>query len=370
MAKKRQALKNVHQASWMFGHPVLRADNNSKASWSARTASPYYQKGGGWFAQLDGNVQTGDDWAAVYIPVNELPVSVFEEAQWSYYMTTADGYGVNIVVWLHDPDDFDNRVEVTQQGDNANLDRGAGWNAHEFNTATTQMFYYGELTMAATLETNLTAGTQYTWAQFQADNLFKDWVIYRISIEFGWRGSGTFGSAYVAEIKLNEVPVPLFPRTVGHKRDVLTTKTIIGGAATALDVVSEHATTGTDWDFDFGGAGYITKAIVTIATTSLTERLALFLYSVPPTGVVDDNVASNAPLAADIPYFVGVIDFPALVDRAAGGPSYAVASPSTTGNLPLGFETNKIYGILVELDGGTLGNVLCSIHLFADMEDN
>ncbi|KKM64349.1 hypothetical protein LCGC14_1502340, partial [marine sediment metagenome] len=106
------------------------------------------------------------------------------------------------------------------------------------------------------------------------------------------------------------------------------------------------------------------------ATTTLTERLSLFLYSVPPAGVVDDNVASDAPLAADIPNFVGVIDFPALVDRAAGGPSYAVASPSTTGNLALGFEANKLYGILIGLDGGTLGNVLCSIHLFADMEDN
>lgn len=366
MTVKRQALKNVFQASWLFGHPVLRADNNSKAEWSAATTSPYNQKGGGWLAELYGGVQTNDDWAAIYIPVNEMPLTAFEKAQWSYYMTTSDSFGVNIVIWVHDPADFDNRAEITQMGSAALLDKAAGWGAHEFNTATTQMFYYGE----GTTGTALTAGTQYTWEQFQADALFKDWLIYRISLEFGWQASGTFGTAYVAEVKLNEIPIPLFPRTPTHKKDVLTTKTIIGGAATALDVVSEHATTGTDWDFDFGGAGYITKAIVTIATTSLTERLALFLYSVPPTGEVNDNVASDAPLAADIPYFVGVIDFPALVDRAAGGPSYAVATPSTTGNLPIGFETNKIYGILVGLDGGTLGNVLCSIHLFADMEGN
>ena len=294
MAKKRQALKNVSSASWLFGHPVLRADNNATAAWTTNMTSPIYQKGGGWTAEFFGGVQTGDDWAACYIPVNELPVSHFQEAQWSYYMTATETMGINIVIWVHDADDFDKRAEITQLGGHADLEKSAGWNAFEFTSDTAGMFYYGENTEG----TLLTAGTQYTWAQFQADNLFKDWVIYRISLEYGWEASGTFDLAYLAEVKLNEVPVPLFPRNSTHRRDVLTTKTIIGGAAAALDVVSENATTGTDWDFDFGGTGYITKAIITIATTTLTERLALFLFSKPPTGEVNDNVASDSPVAA------------------------------------------------------------------------
>lgn len=207
MTVKRQALKNVTQASWLFGHPVIRSDKNSVAYWARPTQSPLNQKGGGWMACLYGGVQTGDDWAALYVPVNEMPISLFEKAQWSYYMTGTETMGVNIVLWVHDPDDFDNRAEITQLGGHSGLEKAAGWNAHEFNPATTQMFFYGENTTG----TNLTAGTQYTWNQFQADNLFSRWTIYRISIEHGWEASGTFDPVWVSEVKLNEVPIPLKP---------------------------------------------------------------------------------------------------------------------------------------------------------------
>ncbi|KKK60052.1 hypothetical protein LCGC14_3028210, partial [marine sediment metagenome] len=280
MTAKRQAHKNVNVASWMFGHPVLRADNNSKAQWSSRTASPYYQKGGGWLAELIGGVQTGDDWAAIYIPVNELPVQAFDAAKWSYYMTTADGYGVNMVIWVHDGEDPDKRAEITQQGDNAGLARGAGWNAHKWNIDTTQMFYFGENVPGTT---QLTSGTQYKWSQFQADPLFKDWYIYRVSIEFGWRGSGTFGTASVAEVLLNEIPIPLLPSVTGsQRRTVPVQKTMIADAKAAGDVYSENATTGTDWDFDFGGTGYITKGVI-VHDAQMSERFVLYLFSQPPT---------------------------------------------------------------------------------------
>ncbi len=209
MTVKRQALKNVNTASWLFGHPQLRADNNSIAYWARTTSSPYYQKGGGWQPCLDGRVQTGDDWAAVYTPVNELPLHKFEEALWSYYLVSAEASGVNIVIWAHDGDDFDKRAEITQLGNHADLEKGAGWNAFEFSSTTAGMFYFGE---GVSTKTQLTAGTQYTWSRFQNDPLFRDWLIYRISIEFGWLGSGTFGKAFVGEIKLNEVPIPLVPR--------------------------------------------------------------------------------------------------------------------------------------------------------------
>ena len=207
---KRQALKNVFNASWLFGHPVVRANLNSVAYWSRPTTSPLGQKGGGWMPCLHGRLQTNDDWAACYIPVNEYPITHFTEAQWSYYMTSTQTMGVNIVIWVHDADDFDKRAEITQLGGHADLEKTSGWNAFEFTTSTAGMFFYGENTTG----TNLTAGAgnQYTWSQFQADNLFKNWVIYRISLEYGWEASGTFDQVWIGELKLNEVPIPLIPR--------------------------------------------------------------------------------------------------------------------------------------------------------------
>jgi len=192
----------------LFGHPSLFAMNNGEAAWVKGQISPLDQKSPtGWLVRLYGGVQTGDDFARVNIPVFELPVTAFNSAQWSYYMTNTETMGVNIVVWVHDPNDFDKRAEITQLGGHSGLEKAAGWNAHELDTSVTQFFFYGE----GTTGTGLTAGTQYTWAQFQADGLFKTWTIYRITIEYGWEASGTFEDAFVADVKLNGYPVFLRP---------------------------------------------------------------------------------------------------------------------------------------------------------------
>jgi len=191
----------------IFGKPVLRAANNGKAQWTRVNDLSQWQKGTGWQANLYGGVQTNDDWAAMFVPVAELPVLDFKSAMWSYLMTAAQTMGVNTVIWVHDPNDFDNRAEITQLGGHADLPKAAGWNAFSFSPATAGMFFYGE----GTTGTGLTAGTQYTWAQFQADVLFKTWTIYRISLEYGWEASGTFDNVWVAELKLNGVQIPIRP---------------------------------------------------------------------------------------------------------------------------------------------------------------
>jgi hypothetical protein len=191
----------------MFGKPTLRYANNGKASWSKVNNLSQWQKGTGWQSNLYGGVQTGDDWAAFFVPVMELPVSEFNEALWSYYMTGAQTMGVNIVIWIHDPTDFSKRAEVTQSGNAAGLGKSAGWNSHNFNPATTQMIYYGENTTGS----GLTAGTQYAWTSFQADAVFKNWTIYRISLEYGWEASGTFDNVWLAECVLQNVPIPIIP---------------------------------------------------------------------------------------------------------------------------------------------------------------
>ncbi len=235
MGVQRQTLKKSAQANWLFGHPVLRSTGVSQAYWAKSTISPYNQKGGGWLALLNGGVQTGANYAAIDVPVNEMPIGMFNGADWSYYMTGTETMGVNIVVWVHDGNELDNRAEVSQVGGAAGLAKAAGWNAHTFNPDTTQMFFYGENTTG----TALTAGTQYKWTQFQSDQLFKNWLIYRISLEYGWEASGTFDPVWVAEVNLGSgdflIPVPLVPTRDDLEAPVYQYATATTGAlATAL----------------------------------------------------------------------------------------------------------------------------------------
>ena len=167
----------------IFGAPVLRSANAGRVGWSDNPA--YLQKGSsGYSANLYGGAQSGnDDWAAIFIPVSEVPVKDFKSALWTYYMTNAESMGINIVVWVHDPNDNDKRAEITQLGNIAGLAKASGWNAHELNIATDQFFFYGE----GTTGTGLTAGagSLAAWEDYQADVLFSTWTIYRISFEYG-----------------------------------------------------------------------------------------------------------------------------------------------------------------------------------------
>jgi len=122
-------------------------------------------------------------------------------------MTAAQTMGVNLVIWVHDPNDFSKRAEITQRGNVAGLGKALGWNSHNLDKTVAQFFFYGE----GTTGTGLTAGTLYTWAQFQADVLFRTWNIYRISLEYGWEASGTFDHVWVVELKLNGMQIPIRP---------------------------------------------------------------------------------------------------------------------------------------------------------------
>jgi hypothetical protein len=226
------------------------------------------------------------------------------------------------------------------------------------------MFFYGEGTSASAL----TAGTQYTWAQFQADILFKHWRIYRITKEYGWEASGTFDDVWIADVKLNGQVIRLGPDSGHHKVTISVAKTMVADTKAANDVVSESASTGTDWDFDFGGTGYITCAVMTHDAT-LTDRMRLYLFSQPPTSETDDNKANTSPLTADQGFFLGSIDFLAFQSQGTGD-AFTMVTPSTTGNLPIAFDSSTIYGILVTRDGITTVAEALTINLTADMEDN
>jgi len=356
--------KGAQASGWLFGSPVLIAGGDGQVNWDKN--STYAQKGTGWQAVLYGGVQSGDDWAACYFPVNELPVVQFDNAQWSWYQTNTETMGLGIVIWIHDPTDFDKRAEVTQLANVSGLDKSAGWNSHEFDSTVTQMFFYGENTTG----TDLTAGTQYTWDEFQADTLFKNWVIYRISFDWGWEASGTFENVYLTEVKLCDMYISVHPEHGKFQKTVTKTKTLVGGVNSAFDVLSESASAGTDWDFEFGGQGKIIDAVMSIGTTALTAETSLHCFSKAPTCNLNDNVANTSPLDADIPYFLGAIEFAGLRDYGTTSRSYTHASPSTVGGLPIRFNSGIVKAVLISVDAMTPGAVLCTISMTAEMEYN
>ncbi len=203
----------------MFSEPTVFSTLNSDTVWSRGAMSPLFQKSTtGWLANLYGGVQSGDDFASVPVEVDELRIPDFADkadtTQWTYYLTNAEVYGINMVIWAHDPNDPSKRVEITQAPSHADLAKASGWNKHILNKATTQFFYYGENVSGS----GLTAGTQYTWTQFQEDVVFVGWTIYRISFEYGWYSTGTFEDAWVADIKLNGAIIPLKPDRGGTGR--------------------------------------------------------------------------------------------------------------------------------------------------------
>lgn len=87
-----------------------------------------------------------------------------------------------------------------------------------------------------------------------------------------------------------------------------------------------------------GGGGYLVKATVATDQTTNTESYRLHLYKTPPAGILD-NAACTAPLYADIPNYVGTIDFPAAKTEGSGATSaYAnVTGNIANSNLPMGF---------------------------------
>lgn len=354
----------------IFGKPTLYSRNNSRVSWDRATAPLDQKSATGWLAALKGGLQTGDDYARLNIPVNEMSLSDLKSALWTYYMTTSDSFGVNMVIWVHDPNDLDNRVEITQKADGALLIKTAGWNAHELDVTADQFYWYGEDDAAANASL-LTEGIAnlYGWDDFSTDILFSTWTIYRITFEFGWQASGTFGTASVADVILNGQLIPMGPESGMHRKTVQTSQTMLATAKTTDEVISHSTSAGVDWDFAFGGTGYITKAWIA-NSADITPRLRLYLFSRPPTGALNDELANTNPVTADLPYFLGCIDFPAMQQQGTGD-AFALATPSTTGNLPLEFDSLIIYGVLVQRDASaTFTATAFTIALTADMEDN
>jgi hypothetical protein len=159
----------------------------------------------------------------------------------------------------------------------------------------------------------------------------------------------------------------LLVNSLSNLKMVTASKTIpAAGNYTANDVVSENATIGTAWRFvdvsKRDGRGFrIINAHMTWSKsggiTAIIPRTTLFLFKQLPTSELRDNEANTAPIYADIlsASYIKAIDFPAL--RSLGGSPSTLATPSTSGNLPLDIilpaGMTDIYGILVITDAET-----------------
>jgi len=137
------------------------------------------------------------------------------------------------------------------------------------------------------------------------------------------------------------------------------------GAYTATDVLSESDTNtfGTSWEFEDivrgdGDSGYIIAALVASQSESIVPRLTMFLFNKQPTSELDDNAFNTAPSETDVSrgIYVGRIDFPAM-SSVGTTDSNAIATPSTSGNIPLPFKcavgSRSLHGILATKDAFT-----------------
>ncbi|GAH11240.1 unnamed protein product [marine sediment metagenome] len=130
------------------------------------------------------------------------------------------------------------------------------------------------------------------------------------------------------------------------------------GDETAGDTLNDAG--GLSWVFHNmarkkGGSGYIVKAQVNTEVESVTPRIALQVYTKAPTCQMADSTAAVSPTPADTPYFVGEIEIPAMHGR--GDNSFAVATPSTVGNLPMAFtcqpNSTALYIVPITVDAIT-----------------
>lgn len=198
----------------IFGQPELDYGGNGSALWTTTRAKDTSQIIRA--ALLNGGVQTSwDDFAKVLVPVDEMPFAELTSVRLHAYYTATSGIDMGVCVYMHDPANFDERIELSHTPLTTSA---AGW--RELNWPTDvptgyAYFWYG--TVAATPDTCPTKGSAYTLAQFRADSVFKRFTIYKISFDYGYHtGSGTMDGCYLVQAQINNQTIRLEPPARDH----------------------------------------------------------------------------------------------------------------------------------------------------------
>ena len=181
----------------------------------------------------------------------------------------------------------------------------------------------------------------------------------------------------------------VIPSKIAVMRKIISCSKILAAAGdyAAYDVLAEGVTVSTTSCWIFPGMARIPNGTGTIVkgqaiygkaggATNITPRISLILFSVIPTAELRDNVASTAVVFADIPFYVGAIDFPALMIRGTSGTACpeSTTTPSTSGNVPLTFTCSAIdtnlYGIAVAIDAETNETAGATLRFNLEVEQN
>jgi hypothetical protein len=126
------------------------------------------------------------------------------------------------------------------------------------------------------------------------------------------------------------------------------------------DVISDAVANGTGLPIEFegvvqeaGGAGEIIGATLSMSEDGILATSELLLFAEAPTATeMDDNAAGGVVGAADEPFYLGSIEFPALVDVGAFSFVKATA-PTAAAPLLVHATATSIFGILVLRDAET-----------------
>lgn len=200
--------------SWLFGKPTLQwlknngTESNGRAKWVKE-----WDRYGEWTAKLSPGIQSaGDDYASVSFVVNNMPLTDLKSIEYIYRMGATELCAPNIAIHVFDPADTDNRADITFSHSGVGLGVASGWQKFELLPATTAaLFYYGNNIPTATGLTGDNGTSLYTLAQYQADTVFKNYVIGKITIEFGYYTAGYFSPAHICKIAVNDIDIPLVP---------------------------------------------------------------------------------------------------------------------------------------------------------------
>ncbi len=136
---------------------------------------------------------------------------------------------------------------------------------------------------------------------------------------------------------INLIRERLFPPTIVNRS--ISKQIVASGSVHAAGDVLNDATGG-QWRIrdaakKKGGSGYIMKAQAHTEVEAQDFRIALQVFTSPVTSTMVDNAPAVSPNPADEPFFEDEILLDPL--QARGDGSYAVATPSTVGNVPIAF---------------------------------
>ena len=183
------------------GTTSLASSGDGSASWSSDNALV-----GDYSVELIGGTQSGDDWAAVVIPMGGMiELADVTEFIYNYTFEYAGNWGPHICFYTHDPVDgetADISLYSGGTGPPAGTPADVGLNTVTVVPATSGFFWYGSETTIGGLTQGLP--NMYTLDDFQTMGDFQYHVIDRIQIEYGWWSTGDANEpAYVDDVSLN-----------------------------------------------------------------------------------------------------------------------------------------------------------------------